>query len=49
MESQIEPIIDKKWHNQSGGIYFGHLAGIDADGDLDIAGPRTYRTGPIEI
>ena len=32
-----------------GGIYFGHLMDIDADGDLDIVGPRTYWTGPIEI
>jgi len=32
-----------------GGIYFGHLVDIDADGDLDIVGPRTYWTGPIEI
>ncbi|MBM3333992.1 VCBS repeat-containing protein, partial [Candidatus Sumerlaeota bacterium] len=32
-----------------GGIYFGHLADIGNDGDLDIVGPRTYFTGPIRI
>ena len=30
-------------------MYFGHLVDIDADGDLDIVGPRTYWTGPIEM
>ena len=34
---------------KDGGLYFGHLADMDTDGDLDIAGPRTYWTGPIEI
>lgn len=33
----------------NGGIYFGHLADMDADGDLDIVGPRSYWTGPIEM
>lgn len=31
------------------GIYFGHLADMDADGDLDVVGPRSYWTGPIEM
>jgi hypothetical protein len=30
-------------------MYFGHLADIDNDGDLDIIGPRSYWTGPLEI
>jgi len=42
-----------RWAKQvvrkDGGIYFGHLADMDADGDLDIVGPRTYWRGPIEI
>lgn len=42
-----------RWAKQvirkDGGIYFGHLADMDADGDLDIAGPRSYWRGPIEI
>jgi hypothetical protein len=42
-----------RWTKQvirkDGGIYFGHLVDIDADGDLDIAGPRSYWRGPIEI
>jgi hypothetical protein len=29
-------------------MYFGHLADMGNDGDLDIVGPRSYWTGPIE-
>jgi hypothetical protein len=34
---------------KEGGLYFGHLADMDADGDLDIAGPQSYWTGTIEM
>lgn len=30
-------------------IYFGHLADMDRDGDLDVVGPRSYWTGPINL
>lgn len=39
----------KRVVRSDGGMYFGHLADMDADGDLDIVGPRTYWTGPIEM
>jgi hypothetical protein len=30
-------------------MYFGHFADLGKDGDLDIVGPRSYWTGPIEL
>lgn len=40
---------DRQVVRSNSGIYFGHLADMDADGDLDIVGPRSYWTGPLEM
>lgn len=35
--------------HSDGGIYFGHLADMGGDGDLDIVGPWSYWKGPIRM
>jgi hypothetical protein len=41
-----------RWTSQQiseAGVYAGVLGDVGSDGDLDIIGPRSYWTGPVEL